>query len=93
MINRIDHDEGKDFVPNEGLQHPHVVNGSVNRELEKVNFPKFLPSTNGLVIEAWLENMEMCFTLHDYSSNMKVCMVVFQLKWSVLLLWKTFFLS
>jgi hypothetical protein len=63
MINRLDRDEGKDFVPNEGLQHPHVVNGSVYRELEKVNFPKFFPSTNGLVIEAWLENMEMCFTL------------------------------
>jgi hypothetical protein len=39
--------------------------------------------------KAWLENMVMCFTLHDYTSNMKVHMVVFQLKGSTLLWWKT----
>jgi hypothetical protein len=33
-----------------------------------------------LAVEAWLENMAMCFTLRDYTSNMKVCMAVFQLK-------------
>jgi hypothetical protein len=38
--------------------------------------------------EAWLENMVMCFSLRDYTSNMKVCMVVFQLKGSALLWWK-----
>jgi hypothetical protein len=27
--------------------------------------------------EAWLENMEMCLTLHDFTSNMKVRMMVF----------------
>jgi hypothetical protein len=31
----------------------------------------------------------MCFALCDYTSNMKVCMVVFQLKGSALLWWKT----
>jgi hypothetical protein len=31
----------------------------------------------------------MCFALRDYTSNMKVCMVVFQLKGSTLLWWKT----
>jgi hypothetical protein len=31
----------------------------------------------------------MCFTLHDYTSNMKLCMEVFQLKGSALLWWKT----
>ena len=30
--------------------------------------------------EAWLENMAICFALRDYTSNMKVCMAVFQLK-------------
>jgi hypothetical protein len=44
---------------------------------------------DGLAAKAWLENMEMCFALHDYTSNMKVHMVVFQLKGSVLLWWKT----
>jgi hypothetical protein len=38
--------------------------------------------------EAWLENMAMCFTLHDYTSNMKVHMAVFQLKGRALLWWK-----
>jgi hypothetical protein len=33
--------------------------------------------------------MAMCFALHDYTSNMKVHMVVFQLKGSTLLWWKT----
>jgi hypothetical protein len=33
--------------------------------------------------------MVMCFALHDYISNMKVCMAVFQLKGSTLLWWKT----
>jgi hypothetical protein len=32
--------------------------------------------------------MAMCFALRDYTSNMKVCMVVFQLKGSALLWWK-----
>jgi hypothetical protein len=33
--------------------------------------------------------MAMCFSLHDYTSNMKVHMAVFQLKGSTLLWWKT----
>jgi hypothetical protein len=32
--------------------------------------------------------MAMCFALHDYTSNMKVRMEVFQLKGSALLWWK-----
>eukprot|EP00253_Pinus_taeda_P020359 PITA_20359 len=39
--------------------------------------------------EAWLENMAMCFTLRDYTSNMKAKMGIFQLKGSALLWWKT----
>jgi hypothetical protein len=41
-----------------------------------------------VVIKAWLENMAMLFALHDYTSNMKVRMAVFQLKGSALLWWK-----
>jgi hypothetical protein len=33
--------------------------------------------------------MVMFFALHEYTSNMKVCMEVFQLKGSTLLWWKT----
>jgi hypothetical protein len=44
---------------------------------------------DGLAAKSWLENMEMCFALHDYTSNMKVCMVVFHLKGSALIWWKT----
>jgi hypothetical protein len=36
-----------------------------------------------------LENILMCFTLHKYTSNMKVCREVFQMKGSALLWWKT----
>jgi hypothetical protein len=33
--------------------------------------------------------MAMCFALRDYTSNMNVCMTLFQLKGSALLWWKT----
>jgi hypothetical protein len=47
-----------------------------------------LGATDEAIIEAWLENMAMCFIICDYTSNMKVCMEVFQLKGSTLLWWK-----
>jgi hypothetical protein len=76
-------------VPNEGSQCTPAGSSSIHRELEKVKFPEFWGAMDVLATEAWLENMVMCFTLHDYTSNMKVCMVVFQLKGSALLWWKT----
>jgi hypothetical protein len=60
----------------------------MHKELEKVKFIEFMGATDDLAIEAWLENMVMCFALHDYTSNMKFCMAVFQLKGSALLWWK-----
>jgi hypothetical protein len=51
-----------------------VGTGSIHRELEKVKFPKFFGAPDGAAREAWLENMAMCFTLRDYTSNMKVHM-------------------
>jgi hypothetical protein len=89
LINHLDRDEGRASVPNEGSQRTPAGSSSIHRELEKVKFPEFWGATDGLATEAWLENMAMCFTLHDYTSNMKVCMVVFQLKGSALLWWKT----
>jgi hypothetical protein len=49
----------------------------------------FMDATDGSSSEAWLENMEMCFAIHDYTSNIKLHMVVFQLKGRALLWWKT----
>jgi hypothetical protein len=90
LINCLDWDERRDSVPNEGSHHPPVVGSSIHRELEKVIFPEFWGATDGLVIEAWLENMVMCIALRNYTSNMKVRMEIFQLKGSVILWWKTF---
>jgi hypothetical protein len=59
LINFLDHDEGREYVANEGSQHPSVVSGSFHRELEKVQFPEFMGSLHGLAIEYWLENMAM----------------------------------
>jgi hypothetical protein len=89
LINRLDQDEGRVFVSNEGSQRTLAGSSSIHKELEKVKFPKLSGATDGLVFKAWLENIEMCFALRDYTSNMKVHMVVFQLKRSVLLWWKT----
>jgi hypothetical protein len=61
---------------------------SIHRELEKVKFPEFMGATEGSAVKEWLENMVMCFTLCDYTSNMKVRIDVFQLKGSALLWWK-----
>jgi hypothetical protein len=43
--------------------------GSIHRELEKVKFPEFFGAPDGAATEAWLENMAMCFALHNYTSN------------------------
>jgi hypothetical protein len=75
-------------MPIEGSKLPPLVNNSVHKELEKFKFPDFMGATDKLVAEAWLKNMEMCFTHCYYTSNMKVCMEVLQLKGSALLWWK-----
>jgi hypothetical protein len=76
LISRLDRDEARAPTPAEVP------------ELEKVKFPEFFGALDGAAAEAWLENMAMCFALRDYTSNMKVCMAVFQLKGSTLLWWK-----
>jgi hypothetical protein len=62
---------------------------SIHKEFDKMNFPEFMGATDSSATEAWLENMAMCFALHDYTSSMKVRMAVFKLKRSALLWWKT----
>jgi hypothetical protein len=75
--------------PNEGSQRAPGGSSSIHKELKKVKFLKFFGVIDDLAIKEWLQNMVMCFTLHDYTSNMKVCMEVFQLKGSAILWWKT----
>ena len=76
-------------MPNEVSQHTPTGSSSIHRELEKVKFPEFWGATDGLAVEALLENMVMCLALCEYTSNMKFCMAIFQLKGSGLLWWKT----
>ena len=88
-INRMDRDEARAPTPAEVSSCAPVGTGSIYREFEKVKFSKFFGAPDGAVVEAWLENMAMCFALRDYTSNMKVHMAVFQLKETELLWWKT----
>jgi len=59
LINRLDRDEGRSFVPNEGSQRAPFGSGSVHQELENVKFPKFMGAIDDLASEAWMENMAM----------------------------------
>jgi hypothetical protein len=88
LIYRLDRDEARALAPTKVLSRAPAVTGSIPRELEKVKFPEFFGAPDGVAAKAWLENMAMCFALHDYTSNMKVHMAVFQLKGSALLWWK-----
>ena len=87
LISRLDREEARAPALAEVPPRAPVITGSIHRELEKVKFPEFFGAPDGTVAEAWLENMAMCFALRDYTSNMKVCMAVFQLKRSDLLWW------
>jgi hypothetical protein len=89
LINRLDRDEARAPAPAEVPPRAPAVTGSIHRELERVKFPEFFGAPDGAAAEAWLENMVMCFALQNYTSNMKVCMAIFQLKGSTLLWWKT----
>jgi hypothetical protein len=89
LIIHLDRDEARVSAPAEVPQHAPAVTGSIHCELEEVKFPEFFGALDGAAIETWLKNMAMCFTVRDYTSNMKVYMAVFQLKGSALLWWKT----
>ena len=89
LIRCLDIDEARVPAPAEVPLRAPLSTGSIHRELEKVKFLKLFGAPDDTAAEAWLENMAMCFALHDYTSNMKVCMAVFQLKGSALLWWKT----
>jgi hypothetical protein len=85
LIICLDRDEARVSAPAEVPQYAPAVTGSIHSELEEVKFPKFFGALDDAAIETWLKNMAMCFTVCDYTSNMKVYMAVFQLKGSALL--------
>jgi hypothetical protein len=85
LISRLDRGEARVLAPADFPPRTSAVTGIIHRELEKVEFPEFFGALDGVVAEAWLENMAMCFALREYTSNMKVRMAFFQLKGSSLL--------
>jgi hypothetical protein len=89
LINRLDRDEARVWHPLRFHCALRLVLVAFTVNLRRSNFLSSLVPRMAQLLEAWLENMVMCFSLHDYTSNMKVCMVVFQLKGSALLWWKT----
>jgi hypothetical protein len=89
LISHLDRDEARAPTPLEGPPRALVSTGRIHHELEKVKFPYFFGAPDNAVDGAWLENMVMWFSLCDYTSNMKVCMEIFQLKGRDLLWWKT----
>ena len=89
LINHLDRDEARASAPTEVPLRTPVGTGSIHRELEKVKFLEFLGAQEGIAAEAWLEKMAICFAIRNYTSNLKVCMAVLQLKGSALPWWKT----
>jgi hypothetical protein len=77
LIGRLDRDDTRaPSLPKCPPRAP-VSTGSIHRKLEKVKFLEFFCALDDAAIEAWLDNMVMCFSLHNYTSNMKVHMEVF----------------
>jgi hypothetical protein len=93
MISRLDRDEVRAPTPTDDPLRAPVRTGSMHRELEKLKFPELFGATDDATAKAWLENMAIFFAVRNYTSNMKVRMVVFQLKGSALLWWKTLLLQ
>ena len=63
LISRVG---GNPLVPGSSSQlemQERPCDGDVHRELERVKLPIFKGTTKGEVIEAWLENMRICFWL------------------------------
>ena len=75
LINHLEWEHGGHVIQNEVPQN--TTRNDVHQDLETVKFPEFWGSTDGQSAEAWLENMAMCFTLRDYTSNMKAKMGIF----------------
>eukprot|EP00253_Pinus_taeda_P023417 PITA_23417 len=72
--------EPKNFEPRRSKE-------DISGELQKIRLPEFSGGRVGECVEAWLEGMNRCFRLREYSSSAKTKIVVFQLKESALIWW------
>jgi hypothetical protein len=88
LIIHLDRVEARASKPPKGLSRPLNGTSSIHCELEKVKFLKLFGAPKIVATKAWFENMDIGFSLSDYTSKMKVFMVVFQYKGSPLLWWK-----
>eukprot|EP00253_Pinus_taeda_P029424 PITA_29424 len=66
---------------------PRGSREDISRELQKIRLPEFSGGRAGERAEAWLEGMNRCFRLREYSPLAKTKIVVFQLKESALIWW------
>ena len=66
---------------------PRGSREDISRELQKIRLPEFSGGRAGERAEAWLEGMNRCFRLREYSPSAKTKIVVFQLKESALIWW------
>jgi hypothetical protein len=87
LINLPDQDAQKEYVPNDGSQCAPLVVVVYKENSRRRSFLELVGAMDVSVVVAWLDNMAMCFTLHDYTYNMKVCMAIFQMKGSSLIWW------
>ncbi len=72
--------EPKNFEPRRSKE-------DISRELQKIRLSEFSGGRAGECAEAWLEGINRCFRLREYSSSAKTKIAVFQLKESDLIWW------
>eukprot|EP00253_Pinus_taeda_P024492 PITA_24492 len=72
--------ESKNFEPRRSTE-------DISRELQKIRLPEFSGGRAGERAEAWLEGMNRCSGLKEYSSSAKTKIAVFQLRESALIWW------
>jgi hypothetical protein len=86
LISHLDQDEARVPTPPEGPPRTPVGTGSIHHaNSRRSNFlSSLVPQWHSLMVGEYGDVFSLC----DYTSNMKVHMVVFQLKGSALLWWK-----
>jgi hypothetical protein len=77
LIDPLDRDESRAFVPLRAHDMPQPVLVAFTRNSRRSIFLSYWVPRMVQLPMAWLNNLERFFTLHDYTSNMKVHMVVF----------------
>jgi hypothetical protein len=76
LVSGLDRDEARAPAAPEVPPHALAITSSIHRELETVKFLESFGAPDDAATEAWWENMAMCFALHNFTSNLKVCKAV-----------------